>query len=309
MNVPDAKIKQMEQQEHLLITEADLDAAVEMGKINDGYFSRPDVAAAFIEKGIVPVLNQFGTTVSYAGFGGGEGYLTDQVAQYLGQTGRQVCTLVVDANRDYLDKAAARGLKTLCADIADVALSDIDLVTMRAVNHYSNLVSQRNILAHTRTVLAPGGLLVSQNLSGPDDAFCDMASELSRIPTLGRVDHQPDVPHICAEQMFVSLLEQAGFIDIRHRGYAPSIDISPAYYWVRFNAHHHDALARSGDRDQLARLNERHALYMTQANKLIASFLQQACDEARRLIRRDGDSFTVSLTFPVFSARRPARSD
>ena len=290
--------------QHLSVTDADLGSGVEMGKINDGYFSNPHFAQQFIDIGIKPYLDNLGTKIRYAGFGGGEGFLTYLVSKYISSTGRDISTLVVDANGDYLAKAKQLGLQTLCADIAEAELAEQDLITMRSVNHYSSLSLQKDILNNIHRALKPGGVLVSQNLSGPSDAYCRLASGLSRIEALGRVVNHPDTPHMSSEKEFMGLLEASGFKDMEVFGYAHTIKVSPLYYWTRFNGHHYDAAKASADIATLAALEKQRQIYLQRAKQLIEDFLDQASDVERQLIRADGASYIVTLTFPVFGGRR-----
>jgi SAM-dependent methyltransferase len=151
------------------ITLADLGGGVEMGKINDGYFSNRAYAEAFVDIGIEGIADHFGSEVRYTGFGGGEGLLARTFTDFLEAGGHQVKTLVVDANEGFLTKAAALGLETLCADLKSIALSDYDLITMRSVNHYNAIEAQQRIVDGAYRTLKAGGFLVSQNLSGPTD--------------------------------------------------------------------------------------------------------------------------------------------
>jgi hypothetical protein len=125
------------------IIRADLGGGVEMGRINDGYFSNREYTDAFVDIGIKGVADHFGGEVRYAGFGGGEGFLTRIAADFLAAKERTVRALVVDANEDFLAKAAARGLAALCADLENVELEDHDLITMRSVNHYNEIGAQQ----------------------------------------------------------------------------------------------------------------------------------------------------------------------
>jgi len=281
------------------ITRADLGAGVEMGKVNDGYFSNQEYADAFVDIGIKGIVGHFGGEVRYAGFGGGEGFLPRIVAEFLAATGRTVRTLVVDANESYLAKAAELGLETLCADLESVDLADYDLITMRSVNHYNDIEAQQHIVDGAYRALRAGGFLVSQNLSGPTDHYCRMTSALSRLPSLWRVEGAGDVPHMTSEAEFNALMTRAGFTDVRVAGHAPDIEIGPEYYWARFNAHRREAAEAAGDRNTVGEIDARHRRYLAEANALIERFLGEAgADEASRF-RHAASSYVLPLSFPI----------
>jgi hypothetical protein len=288
------------------ITRADLGGGVEMGRINDGYFSNRAYAQAFVDIGIKEIADRFGGEVRYAGFGGGEGFLPRIVADFIAATGRTVHALVVDANEGFLAKAAALGLETLCADLEDVELADYDLITMRSVNHYNDIEAQQRIVDGAFDALKAGGFLVSQNLSGPSDRYCRMTSTLSKLPSLGRVDSAGDAPHMTAEPEFDALMTRAGFSDVHVAGHAPDIQIGPEYYWARFNAHRREAAVAAGDETAVGEIDARHQRYLAEANDLIERFLGEAdTDEASRL-RHAASSYVLPLSFPIHVGHKAA---
>ena len=287
------------------ITQSDLSHRVEMSKIHGAYFSDPGNAKAFIQIAIRPLLDSFGPALRHAGFGGGDGYLTKMVGETLSAAGHQVESLVVDANQHFLDEAEGRGLATLKADLTDVYLADYDLITMRSVNHYNSLVVQQEILDDIYQNLKPGGVLASQNLSGPSGRFCDLCSQLTQVPSLGRVTDQKDVPHMASEPEFSLLMERASFQDIRVAGYAPEIPIAPALYWARFNGQAQADAEAAGDQAALGAIEERRRRYMAEAHTLIAEFLKDANRAEAAMIAPTEVSYDVYMTFPIFMGRRP----
>lgn len=289
-----------------VITSADLDHGVEMGKINDGYFSNPAMAQSFLEIAVAPLMEDLGSAVEYASFGGGEGYLPALVVQAIRESGREVDGLVVDANPDFLHLAQARGLRTQCGDLEEVVLSGLDLITMRSVNHYNAPDAQRRILERCLAALKPGGWCISQNLSGPSEAYCRLASDLSRIPELGRVDEQQDRPHITSQAEFNGFMEDVGFANVRVAGLAPDIIIGPAYYWARFNGKAHAEAVSRNDAASLEALREREQHYLRRANELIDAFLVAAAPGEAGLIKQAGSSYSMPLHFPIHMGRCPA---
>ena len=287
------------------ITRADLGGEVEMGRINDGYFSNREYAAAFVDIGIKGIADHFGGKVRYAGFGGGEGFLTRIVTDFLASTGRTVRTLVVDVNESYLAKAAALGLETLYADLESVNLAGYDLITMRSVNHYNDIETQQRIIDGAFAALKAGGFLVSQNLSGPTDRYCRMTSALSKLPSLGRVEGEGDVPHMTSEAEFNGLMNRAGFDGVRAAGHAPDIVIGPEYYWARFNTRRREAAVAAGNDAAVDEFDARHQRYVAEANDIIERFLSEAgADEASR-IRHTAGSYVMPLSFPIHVGRKP----
>jgi hypothetical protein len=286
------------------ITRSDLSAGVEMGKLSDGYFSDPRIAQAFIDIALTSILPSLGDRVNTVGFGGGEGLLTEMVMDFIAASGRQVSSLVVDANPGFLVKASDRGLATLCADLSTVTLKGFHLVTMRSVNHYNSIPVQQRIVDDAYAALADGGFLVSQNLSGPSAGYCRLASQLSKFPSLGRVEEDQDAPHITSEEEFTALMEQAGFSDIRIAGYAPAIEVGPAWYWARFNDHRLEAALAAGDSAEVAAIDRRQGAYFREANAAISAFLETASKAEAAPIRQKDGNHTMDLSFPVFVGRR-----
>ena len=287
------------------ITEADLSHRVEMGKIHGAYFSDPAKADRFIEIAVAPIQDRFGPRVRHAGFGGGDGFLTKRIGEALKVAGHEVESLVVDANQHFLDEAAARGLAVLEADVAEVALSGYDLITMRSVNHYNTLARQQDLVGDIFRSLKPGGYLASQNLSGPSGRFCDLCSRLTQFPSLGRIKEPGDAPHMASEPEFTLLMERAGFRDIRVAGYAPEIPVGPALYWARFNGQAQADAEAAGDQAALSELAERRAAYMAQTGDMIATFLADANRAEAAMIEAAEGSYQVYMTFPIFVGRRP----
>ena len=288
------------------ITRADLSAGVEMGKVNDGYFSNRAYADTFVDIGIKGIIDHFGREVRYAGFGSGEGFLPRIVADFLAATGRTVHALVVDANEGFLAKAAALGLETLSADLESVELADYDLITMRSVNHYNDIEAQQRIVDGAYRTLRAGGFLVSQNLSGPTDRYCRLASALSKLPSLGRVEDAGDVPHMTSEAEFDGLMKRAGFEGVRVAGHAPAIVIGPEYYWARFNAHRREAAEAAGDDAAVSEIDTRHQRYLAEANALIERFLGEAGAAEASRFRHAASSYVLPLSFPIHVGRKPA---
>ena len=288
------------------ITSADLAHGVEMGKINDGYFSNPAMAQSFLEIAIAPLMEGLGPVVQYASFGGGEGFLPALVLQAIRKSGREVDGLVVDANPDFLHLAQARGLRTQCGDLEEVVLSGLDLIAMRSVNHYNAPDAQRRILERCLASLKPGGWCVSQNLSGPSETYCRLASDLSRFPELGRGDEQQDRPHITSQAEFNGFMERLGFADVHVTGLAPDILIGPAYYWARFNGKAQEEAFSNGDEAALASLREREQRYLHRSNAEIDAFLASAPRGEVALIEQVGSSYSMPLHFPIHMGRCPA---
>jgi hypothetical protein len=289
-----------------VITSADLNHGVEMGKINDGYFSNPAMAQSFLDIALVPLMDDLGSEVQYASFGGGEGYLPAIVVQAIRESGREVNGLVVDANPDFLHLAQARGLQIQCTDLEEVVLSGLDLITMRSVNHYNAPQAQQRILERCLASLKPGGWCVSQNLSGPSEDYCRLASDLSRIPELGRVDEQQDRPHITSQAEFNGFMKGVGFDDVRVAGLAPDIIIGPAYYWVRFNGKAQAEAVSHSDAASLEVLREREQHFLRRANEMIETFMASAPPGEAALIEQVDSSYSMPLHFPIHLGRCPA---
>jgi len=289
------------------ITRSDIAAHVEMGKLSGGYFSDPDIAQAFIDIAVKEIVPTLGGHVNYGSFGGGEGYLTKRVADFIGSGGRGVSTLIVDANPDYLAKAAKMGLAAICADLSEIALSGFDLITMRSVNHYNAMSVQQQIVDAAFSALSEGGWLISQNLSGPSEAYCRLASQLSKFTELGRIEVDRGEPHIASGEEFIDLMECAGFEEIRIAGYAPSIQIGPDWYWERFNYQLRKTAVEAGDAAGVRSIDERRRVYFEEANEAIAAFLENASEAEAAPIDWTEHAFTLDLSFPVFVGRkRPA---
>lgn len=262
-------------------TEADIRANVDMSKVADGYFSSLENINHLITTAIEPILNKLPQKISYADFGGGNGIMAKAITNYLTSKNFFVDTLVLDANKQYLQEAKKRGLKTNYGTISAFNSEKFDLITMRSVNHYNPIDIQKEMFINVKKSLEKNGLFISQILSA-SSACCQVVSKILNLPELGRVSDSSKI-HITSKNEYKNLLLKSGFNSVNHLGEAHSYFWNPEVSWKRFNP------TIVGNESEKNLFNQRHEAYLDKANKLINSLEETVNGE-------------VALSFPIFMA-------
>lgn len=285
-------------------TKADVDAGVEISKVHGGYFSSLEKARAFCDVGVSKILYELPAKIHYADFGGGEGFLTKTVVAYLREHGKEVDVSVVDANEKSLDIVKKEGLRAVKANLQDCDVGDLNLITMRAVNHYNPWEDQVAIMKNARTNLADGGFLLNQLSSGSRENV-SLRTGIIHLSSLvygrnvGKVGYrwvaEDEYPILCAE---------AGFSDTQLAGYAPENAWGPEEQWERMNCKRLREAEDVKDAQLIAALHEHRNNFVSEANALIESYLQKYENKDLGVERMEDGSYLIHYTYPIFISRK-----
>lgn len=280
-------------------TQADLSAGVDISKVHGGYFSNLENAKKFCEIGLNPILSNLPREIHYADYGGGEGFLTKEVTRWLTDKGLEVVAFVADANEKYLNLAKIEGLETILCNLENCPLTDLDLITMRAVNHYNPISLQKLILKNVYNALNPDGVLLSQISSGVKEN-CALRSSIMDIPELGRgVGNY----HWTSVQEYQSLLSEAGFIQNEVLGYAPPAHWCPEEQWDRFNQKEEQTIEAGGDLLAIEKLKQRKQAYLKKANSLVEEYIGQYGKELLTIEENNG-KYIIHYLYPIIKSRK-----
>lgn len=281
---------------------ADVRAGVDIEQVQGGYFSARKNVEAFLEFGLSPVEKDLPEDVNYADLGGGSGVLAATVTDYLQAKGHKVRPVVVDANPMFLEKAKERGLRTLLCDLETCDLDGLNLVTMRAVNHYNTVDKQRVILGNVYRSLGEDGYLVSQISSG-SAANCDLRSNLSNLESLGR-SVGGDQYHWLPLQEFIRLLENSGFSTNNFAGCAPPNSYGPEEQWERFHTKRTQEAAERGNEQELERIREQKNLFLQEANNLIRACYEKYGKEVSGVSVTTDSNGKIHYEYPIICSKK-----
>lgn len=273
---------------------ADLGAGVDIAAVHGGYFSDPGVAQSFVDIGLEDLETSLTPHVRFADYGGGEGFLTKIVVDWLVPRGHTVEATVVDSNQGYLKVPKMNGLETMHSNIEDCEVSGLNMIIMRAVNHYNTPKQQSAILQNAYQSLEEKGVLISQVSSGTEEN-CRLRSDIVNLESLsctsgGEGYHWTSIAEYC------ELLVGVGFCDIEVAGYAPSGHWTPEEQWERFHQNHDDES------------DETRIWFLKEAYSLIESRVEEF--GAAHLGVEYGDEGLAEITYqyPIITARKPAGS-
>ncbi|MDP5134754.1 methyltransferase domain-containing protein [Rheinheimera baltica] len=157
----------------------DIDSGIDLEN-DHPFFNSHKEADLFVESGIVPYLNALPQSVRYLDFGGGQGLLASKVQKRLGELGFQCEVAVVDGNCNFIAQARNKGISGVLANLEEYQGHDVDLVTMRMVNHYNDALTQAVIAKNVYESLKTNGLLVIQFESGSVMA-CEMRNAIADL--------------------------------------------------------------------------------------------------------------------------------
>lgn len=282
-------------------TNADSEAKVDISKVHGGYFSDPKNTKIFNELGIAPLLKDLPDIVKYVDFGGGQGYLTTSVKQYIEGAGKKVDAIVADANQEYLNIAAKSGLATRLCNLEDADFSGLDLVTMRAVLHYNSPSNQLSILKNISKSLKDGGYLVHQNSSGNKEN-CALRSAIVNIPELGRVG--TGNYHWVCEDEYIDSIKRVGFASTISAGYAPTNSWGPDEPWDRFNSEKMKTALANGDKGFLSSLESRKKIYLEKAYNLIQEYGDKYDREYVGINELPNGKIVIKYLYPITISRK-----
>ena len=282
-------------------TKADLRAGVDISKVHGGYFSNPEVAMQFCTIGIDTVISQLPQNVQYIDFGCGDGYLAKAVVEHLKEKGKNVSAIVADANEGYLAKASERGLQTYLGDLRERFARGQDLITMRAVNHYSDPVDQMRILRNAFHSLKEGGVLLSQVSSGSAEN-CELRSLIVNLPSLEKTSSKMRY-HWTGIDEYMKMLNLAGFKDVKVLGYAKSNAWGPEEQWERMRGKETQEARDAQDAQKLARLEKQKQKFLKNAYTLIEIY-QDEYGERLGIIENSDGTKSIEYQYPIIVARK-----
>lgn len=281
-------------------TQADIQSGVKISQVHGGYFSRKDNLKMFCEISLNDIWRNLFPSIKYADFGAGEGDLASFVANYLKEKGVSVNSIAVDGNENYLQIAKKKGLETALCNLENCQLDGLNLITMRAVNHYNPIDKQIEILRSAFNSLNKEGYLISQVSSG-SEANCRLRSDIVNIPELGRAGSGNY--HWTSIEEYSKLLSKAGFVEVEYLGNAPSNSWGPEEQWERFNKKSQDMAKINGDKQLEKNLSKRREEYLNKTSNLLKSYLDKYSLEELG-VSKTSDSFIITYLYPIIRARK-----
>ena len=283
-------------------TKLDLSADTNIAKVLGGYFSNPEIAQSFVNAGIAQIESMLPKAVRYADFGGGQGFLTKVVAEWLKSRSHTVDATVIDANPTSLQVAQAEGLQTQTCNLQDCTFAAADLITMRAVNHYNAPERQLEILRRALRSLKDNGFLVSQISSGSEEN-CRLRSEIVNLSSAGRVG-SGERCHMTAVEEYKDILREAGFTRITFAGYAPGSQWSPQEQWDRvYEKEMRDATAQA-DTDKIKDINDRKKEFLVKAYDLINDYIQKYGADSLGIDFAAAGVATIHYQYPIIISQK-----
>ncbi|WP_387489338.1 methyltransferase domain-containing protein [Photorhabdus sp. RM96S] len=157
----------------------DIDSGIDL-ESDHPFFNSHEEADLFVKSGIVPYLDALPQSVNYLDLGGGQGLLASKVQKRLGELGFQCAAAVVDGNGNFIDQARNKGISGVLANLEEYQGHDVDLITMRMVNHYNDASTQAVIAKNAYDSLKKNGLLVIQFESGSVMA-CEVRNSIADL--------------------------------------------------------------------------------------------------------------------------------
>lgn len=283
-------------------TQSDLKADVNMAKVFGGYFSSLEVAQYFIEIGIKTIQKELPTDLRYADYGGGQGFLTKIIAEWLKTQGHNVDAFVVDGNAKFLQIAEKDGLKTIECNLESCDFREADLVTMRAVNHYNSPDKQIEILKNAAKSLKENGFLISQISSG-SEKNCRLRSNIVNLKSLGRAGEDEKYYWTTIEE-YNEFLKTADFVHIEVLGYAPDCSWSPEEQWDRFHEKETKEAEADNNVDKIEKINKRKKLFLKEAYLLIKNYVDMFGEEILGINFDESGKANIKYKYPIIKSQK-----
>jgi SAM-dependent methyltransferase len=233
------------------------------------FFGSLDHARRFVTLGLEKVSHTWPQRIAYVDFGGGPGVLARVVRDHLRARGHEVDATVADSNPRFLERAQQLGLAVELCNLEECALRDLDLVTMRLVNHYNDPQRQQQILEVAHRALKPEGVLVSQIETGGAGG-CRARTAIANLPALN--GDLPSGYHWATLPEYLDMLARAGFATSQVMGTSEDdlpVDVALDLAWRRFNANRIQRAQARGDAAAVAAAQARRIEFFAQARQII----------------------------------------
>ncbi len=283
-------------------TQSDLKADVNIAKVFGGYFSSLEAAQCFIDFGIKTIEKELPADLRYADYGGGQGFLTKIVAEWLRLQGHNVDAFVVDGNAKFLQIAKKAGLKTVERNLENCDFKEADLITMRAVNHYNSLDKQIEILKNTAKALKENGFLISQISSGSEEN-CRLRSNIVNLKSLGRAGEDKSY-HWTTIEEYSDFLKKVGFVSVEVLGYAPDCSWSPEEQWDRFHEKETKEAEDENYGDKMEEINKRKNIFLKEAYVLIKNYVDMFGEEVLGVDFDESGKANIKYKYPIIKSRK-----
>jgi len=281
---------------------ADLKAGVDIAKVYGGYFSDPEVAQQFVDFGIKDIVNQLPKEIRLADFGGGKGFLTKIVSDYLKSQNHDINAFIVDANQTFLQEAKKEGLQTYECNLENCEFENADIITMRAVNHYNPLEKQLEILKSARESLKEGGFLISQISSGSREN-CMLRSEIINLKSLGRAA-EGESYHWTSVDEYSGLLKKTGFKNIEVVGFAKDCKWSPEEQWDRFHSKETQEAVESGNTEKIKVIENHKETFLREAYALINDYYTKYSEDILGVKFDDDGKAIINYKYPIIRCQK-----
>lgn len=283
-------------------SQADIKASVDISKVHGGYFGNPENADKFVEVAVASIEKSLPQELSYFDFGGGEGLLTNTVKTFLEKRGHTVKAGVLDANPVYSKKVAEKGLEFINSDIFNSGLSNLDLITMRAVLHYNVEDKQLPLIKKIYSQITPGGFLIHQ-ISAGSKLNAILRSTIVNFLSLGRVKGKESYHWVSVDEA-LELHKRAGFRSVKLAGYAPSAAWGPHEQWDRFHQKELEEAEKNNDKEKIQDILKRKEIYFNESNALIKEYLKKYGSKETGIEEIEKGKYLIHYVYPIIVAEK-----
>ncbi len=283
-------------------TQSDLKADVDIAKVFGGYFSNYEVAQSFVETGVKDIEKDLPENVKLADYGGGQGFLTKNVADWLKSQGHNVDAYVIDGNPKFLQIAQKEGLKGYQCNLENCDFKDADLLIMRAVNHYNSPEQQLEILKSALKSLKEEGFLISQISSGSKEN-CRLRSEIVNLKSLGRATEGGNYYWTSIDE-YKELLKDAGFENSTVVGQAPDCTWTPEEQWERFNEKGMKDSMEKNDTKKITEINKKREVFIKEAYEIIKRYINKFGKDVIDVSFNENNQAVIRYKYPIIRSQK-----
>lgn len=283
-------------------TQSDLRSDVNIAKVFGGYFSNSEVAKSFVDAGIKDIEKELPKDIKMADYGGGQGFLTKIVADWLKSQGHNVEAFVIDGNSKFLQVAQKEGLQIYQCNLEKCDFKNADLLTMRAVNHYNSLEKQLEILKSALKALREKGYLISQISSGSEEN-CRLRSEICNLKSLGRAVEGGNY-HWTSIEEYEKLLEEAGFKNNIVVGQAPDCTWTPEEQWDRFNEKEMRSMVEANNTEKITEINNKREIFIKEAYKIVEQYINKVGKDVVDVSFDENNRAVIRYKYPIIKSQK-----